>query len=165
MKKIILVLGAPNDKFGNLSQIAIDRLDCTFGISRNNNDSQILCSGGHGDFNPTDRPHAEYSKAYLMTKGVPLQDFLPFALSAHSVDDIRKSLPILEFEQADLIMLVTSDFHMPRIKILWEIMAPKNLPIVFIPATSRLDARELTNLQQHEKLAIQTLEKNHYKVY
>lgn len=154
MKKIILVLGAPNDERGNLSQIAMDRLDCVFELSRYNDSCKILCSGGFGGFNPTDLPHATYGKAYLMLKGIPNQDFLPFALSAHSVDDIRKALPILEEEQPDVVMLVTSDFHMARIKILWNIIAPKNFPIIFISAVSSLDMQQLEVLYEHEKNAI-----------
>lgn len=165
MKKIIIVLGAPNDEYGNLSQIAIDRLDCAFEIIKSNDDCQILCSGGHGNFNPTSRPHAEYGKEYLLSKGISDHSFLPFALSSHSVDDIRKSLPILQKEQPVVVILVTSDFHMPRIKILWNIIAPENFLIIFIPAVSRLTVQQLTILQEHEKLAIQALEKNHFKVY
>lgn len=165
MKRVILVLGAPNDEMGNLSQIAIDRLDCVFELSRCNDSCQILCSGGFGSFNPTDLPHATYGKTYLVSKGIAVQFFLPFALSAHSVDDIRKALPILEDEKPDLVLLVTSDFHMARIKILWNIIAPKSFPIIFIPATSRLDMQQLAILHEHEKNAIDALEKNQFKIY
>lgn len=165
MKKVILVLGAPNDERGNLSQIATDRLNCVFELCRYNDSCQILCSGGFGGFNPTDLPHATYSKAYLVSKGIPNHFFLPFALSAHSVDDIRKALPILEEEKPDIVMLVTSDFHMERIKILWDIIAPKRFPIIFIPAVSSLDTQQLVMLEEHERNAIKALEKNNFKIY
>ncbi|MEJ5091165.1 hypothetical protein GEO21_14085 [Sphingobacterium faecium] len=80
MKKVILVLGATNDESGNLSQIATDRLNCVFELCSYNDSCQILCSGGFGGFNPTDLPHATYSKAYLVSKGIPNHFFylLPF---------------------------------------------------------------------------------------
>lgn len=58
MKRIILLLGAPNDDFGNLSKIALDRADCAFGIYSNNESIQLLCTGGCGKhFNTTNKPH------------------------------------------------------------------------------------------------------------
>lgn len=50
MKQIVLTLGAPNDEQGNLSPMAVDRLECTLGLYLHNDDVKILCTGGFGEF-------------------------------------------------------------------------------------------------------------------
>ena len=48
MKQIVLTLGAPNDEQGNLSPMAVDRLECTLGLYLHNDGVKILCTGGFG---------------------------------------------------------------------------------------------------------------------
>ena len=45
MKQIVLTLGAPNDEQGNLSSMAVDRLECTLGLYLHNDDVKILVPG------------------------------------------------------------------------------------------------------------------------
>ena len=45
MNKTILLLGASNDANGELSQMAIDRLECAYSIYANNSDISFLCTG------------------------------------------------------------------------------------------------------------------------
>lgn len=90
MKQIVLTLGAPNDEQGNLSPMAVDRLECTLGLYLHNNDVKILCTGGFGEsFNTTNHPHAYYSKRFLIERGVKESDFLEFALTTNTVEDFR----------------------------------------------------------------------------
>ena len=49
MKQIVLTLGAPNDEQGNLSSMAVDRLECTLGLYLHNDGVKILCTGGFGE--------------------------------------------------------------------------------------------------------------------
>ena len=44
MKQIVLTLGAPNDEQGNLSPMAVDRLECTLGLYLHNDGAMILCT-------------------------------------------------------------------------------------------------------------------------
>ena len=63
MKTIIMVLGAPNDEYGHLSAIALDRLYRAYDLAINNESAWILCTGGQGDhFNITDKPHTYYAQ-------------------------------------------------------------------------------------------------------
>lgn len=76
MKYIILLLGAPNDEQGRLSQMAQDRIDCAYNLYANNEHMTFLCTGGYGQhFNTTNRPHAYYAKQALIKKGVREEDF------------------------------------------------------------------------------------------
>lgn len=92
MKQIVLTLGAPNDEQGNLSPMAVDRLECTLGLYLHNDGVKILCTGGFGEsFNTTNHPHAYYSKRFLIERGVRECDFLEFALTTNTVEDFRMS--------------------------------------------------------------------------
>lgn len=165
MKQIILTLGAPNDEKGNLSRIATDRLECAYNLYIHNDNTRFLCTGGFGEhFNTTDQPHAYYSQQFLLRKGVKEDDFLEFAISSNTVDDFRKAKLIIEKEKPDLLMLVTSDFHMQRAKILHDIII-KYPHVAFIPAKSSLTEKELATYILHEQKAINELRKNNYVLY
>ena len=165
MKQIILTLGAPNDEQGNLSPMAVDRLECTWGLYLHNDNVKVLCTGGFGEsFNTTKFPHAYYSKRFLMKKGVKEHDFLDFALTTNTVEDFRLSKPIIEREKPDLLLVVTSDFHMKRVKLLHDLIL--NYPhVVFVPAKSSLSGGELAPLVLHEELAIRALQERDFKLY
>lgn len=165
MKNILLVLGAPNDKKGNLSRIALDRLNYAFELYLYNKNMRFLCTGGFGEqFNTTSLPHAYYSKQYLLEKGVKEKDFLEFVLSSNTVEDFRLSKLIIEQEQPDLLWVVSSDFHMKRVKILHDLIL--HYPnTIFTPALSTLTAQELSPLLLHEKQAIRELQANNFILY
>lgn len=157
MKKIILVLGSPNDENGNLSQIAINRLECAFSLYQNNDDAKFLLTGGFGEhFNITLDPHASYAQKFLIEKGVDKDDFLEFALSSNTFDDFEKSKLIINKEAFDLLMVVTSDFHMERVRIIYNKII-KYPDVLFIPAVSTFSQYELDKLLEHEKNAINRL--------
>lgn len=165
MNHIILVLGAPNDEYGNLSKIASDRLECAYSLYLNNDNSRILCTGGFGEhFNKSTQPHAFHAKRFLMNKGVPECTFLDYAPSSNTVEDFKKSKPIIEKEHPDTLLVVTSDFHMQRVKILHNIII--NYPsAIFIPAKSSLTETELIPLIIHEEKAIKQLKANNFILY
>lgn len=157
MKTLILLLGAPNDEQGGLSQIAVERGECAYYLYAANDNVNILCTGGFGEhFNTTTRPHAFYAKAALMKKGAREEDFLPFVLSANTYEDIEKARPVIEKAQPDLLIIVTSDFHMERVRLLQERIL--NYPnVLFVPARSGLPAGEMEGLVAHEQRAIERI--------
>ena len=133
MNKTILLLGASNDANGELSQMAIDRLECAYSIYANNPDIRFLCTGGFGEhFNTTQMPHAEYLRQWLLLKGV---------MNCMSID---------------LLIVVTSDFHVERVRMLYE-MFIRHENVIFIPATSALSSNELHARMAYEEKAIQFL--------
>ncbi len=165
MKNLLLVLGAPNDDEGNLSDIALDRLNCAYEFYKYNEDVKIMCTGGFGkSFNTTNKPHAFYSQTYLKAKGVPEGDLLPYILSANTVDDFRMSKDLILSYNPSLLLVITSDFHMARVKILHQIIVNYS-STRFIPAKSSLSESDLIPLIRHEKKAIQQLKENNYQIY
>ena len=151
MKYIILLLGAPNDEQGRLSQMAQDRIDCAYNLYANNEHMTFLCTGGYGQhFNTTNRPHAYYAKQALIKKGVREEDFLPFILSTNTYEELP-----------DMLIVITSDFHIRRAKLLHDRII--NYPhTLFLPAKSNLSEKELLSLIEHEQDAIKAIEENRF---
>lgn len=158
MKSIILLLGSPNNEKGQLSQIALNRIECAYNLYATNEQMRFLCTGGFGEhFNKTNQPHAVYAKQFLIEKGVKEDLFLPFILSSNTYEDFEKSKTTIEHESPEILYIVTSDFHIERAKILHNRII--NYPhTIFIPAKSSLSEKELSTLIEHERNAIKRLE-------
>lgn len=157
MTGLILALGAPNDKDGNLSTIAQDRLNAVLHILRFNPDYQVLNTGGRGKhFNDTGLPHHYYSRRYLEARGVPAAAFAPTVDSASTLEDFSLSAPLIRAWQPSVLVVVSSDFHMERVKIIQKRLL--DYPVVlFWGAASTVPAAELAALQAHEKKAVALL--------
>jgi uncharacterized SAM-binding protein YcdF (DUF218 family) len=160
MKSLILVLGSPNDKNGNLGQIALDRIGCAYGLYASNSNIAFLCTGGFGQhFNTTTLPHAHYAKQALIAKGAHQDHFLPLVESSNTYEDFEKSKPIIEAEAPGLLIVVTSDFHIERAGILQRTII--NYPnVILVPAKSSISEQELVRLREHEKNAIKRIKEN-----
>lgn len=157
MNKIIILLGASNGVNGELSQMAIDRLKCAYSIYTCNSDTKILCTGGFGKhFNTTNIPHAEYLKQWLLSKGVSDKNFLPFVISSNTNEDIRGLNDAIKYASAYLLIVITSDFHMKRTKMLYETLVHYD-NVIFVPAISSLTEDELHSRIIHEEQAIKLL--------
>lgn len=157
MNTILLLLGSPNNERGELSQIAIERINCAYNIYKSNNNIKLLCTGGFGEhFNKTSFPHAHYAQNALIEKGVLQNDFLPFVLSSNTYEDFEMAKPTIENNAPDLLIVVTSDFHMERAILLHKklIDYPRT---IFLPAKSSLCKSLLLPLIKHEKNAIKQL--------
>ena len=162
MKYIILLLGAPNDEQGRLSQMAQDRIDCAYNLYANNEHMTPIATGLYGQhLHTTNRPHAYYAKQALIKKGVREEDFLPFILSTNTYEDFKISKEIIEKELPDMLIVITSDFHIRRAKLLLDRII--NYPhTLFLPAKSNLSEKELLSLIEHEQDAIKAIEENRF---
>jgi len=153
-----MVLGAPNDHEGNLSQIAQDRLTCALRFYNANSDVKLICTGGFGQhFNTTDKPHYYYAKKYLTGKGLPADAFLDCPPSSNTIEDFQMTKDLVWEEKPDLLVVITSDFHLSRARYLFHkfINYPK---VVFIPAASSLPQDQLSSLLEHEARALKKLQ-------
>lgn len=149
MNTVIIVLGAPNDKNGNLSSIAISLTEY-----KKNKNCKVLCTGGFGEhFNITDKPHGFYTKNYLMQNGIHSSVFLEIALSSNTREDAELSKPILEKNGIDNAILVTSEFHMERAKLLFNKAMPE-IKFEYSEAITDICESDFQKLIEHEKNAI-----------
>lgn len=134
---VLIVLGSPNSSTGVLSDISKSRLN--FCLKHYSNNNKIICTGGWGKhFNTTNKPHAYYAKTYLIKHGVSKHYFLDDALSSNTVDDAVKIKPIIEKLNINYLTIITSDYHLDRVKLIFnDILKPFKLK--FIGVKSSLD--------------------------
>jgi uncharacterized SAM-binding protein YcdF (DUF218 family) len=157
MKGVIILLGAPNDDKGRLSRIAKERCEKAFLEYRIHPGYKILLTGGFGPhFNVTDKPHAYYSSRYLISKGVPERDILEFAESSNTLEDAELSWPIIQKYGVERVIVVTSDFHMQRTRMIFE-KRYLGISILFAESKTHLSQKELDKLKLKEKRALAQL--------
>jgi uncharacterized SAM-binding protein YcdF (DUF218 family) len=160
-KTAIIVLGAPNDAQGRLSSMAIERCQQALSEYRCRPGSQIIPTGGWGyHFNTADRPHGHYVRLYLEAQGVPAADILECAESANTIEDAQLSRPIIERHGIGELVVVTSDFHVPRARFIFEREFPE-LRLTFPGAKTNLPEDELARRKQHEETALAKLQQQH----
>lgn len=160
MNGIIIILGSPNDERGNLSDIAISRLERGMQEYRKREGYKILCTGGFGEhFNTTDRPHAEYSINYLLQSGIGETDILEIAESQNTAEDAVLAKPIIEKHGAKSLIIVSSDFHMKRVKHIFKKVF-KEFDLIFCGAQSNLDEQRQKALKNHEERELKKTKKS-----
>lgn len=154
-KTVLVVLGSPNSPDGVLSDISKSRLD--FCLNLYTKGDFVLCTGGWGDhFNTSKNPHAEYCKAYLTKNDILESAFLDFALSSNTVDDAIKVKPIVESIKHPQLKIITSDYHLERVKLIFnEILKPFELE--FFGVKSNLPDSVYNKLVTHEKKAVKSI--------
>ncbi len=156
-KLTIIVLVSPNNSAGNLSSIAIERCQQALAEYARNPGAKILPTGGWGEhFNTTDKPHGHYIRQYLTVHGVPEADILECAESANTIQDAQLTKPIIERHGITDLIVVTSDFHVPRAEFLFHREFP-NLRLTFSRAKTNLPEAELVKRIQHEQQALAKL--------
>lgn len=159
-KIAIVVLGAPNDAEGRLSTIAIERCRQALSEFARHTDAFIIPTGGWGaHFNTTDKPHGYYLRRYLEAQGIPPDRFLECAESANTIQDAELARPIIARHGITALIIVTSDFHLPRAQFLFQRAFP-GMELAFSAARTDLPAAELARLQAHEAGALAALMQN-----
>jgi uncharacterized SAM-binding protein YcdF (DUF218 family) len=154
MKGIVILLGSSNDENGNLSGIAIERCEQAIREYRQHPGYKLLPTGGYGPhFNMTDKPHAFYAQQYLVAHGIPADDVLEFAASANTLEDARLSRPIVEKHGVEQVVVVTSDFHVPRVRYIFE-REFHGIELTFSGCATHLPQAELEARKQHEEQAL-----------
>lgn len=162
----ILILGAPNDQNGNLSLIAKTRLIQGAKVLSLHPGFKILLTGGFGKhFNDTNQPHWKYAKDFLIKElSVSPDSFLGVSIeSANTVEDVEKSKSIFQKYNFKKIIVVTSEFHLKRVKYIIEkaLDLKENTLSYSCVADKELDEELLKELCEHEKQAIAYLQSNY----
>ncbi len=161
-KLAIVLLGAPNDERGNLSAMALERCDQAYAESVRHPDALILPTGGFGaHFNVTDKPHAFYTRNYLVGKGVAPSRFLSGAESGNTIQDAALAAPILQQAGVTDILLVTSDFHVERASFLFGLaLKGTGISMTVSPSTTHVPPEEMERLRAHETSSLARLRAN-----
>ncbi|MBN2091657.1 YdcF family protein [candidate division KSB1 bacterium] len=160
---LIVVLGSPNSETGQLYSIARERCELAMKLFHENPGAKLLLTGGFGaHFNVSAKPHAFYLQKYLMERGIPESAFLEFALSSNTLEDASLSKPIILNTDSRKITIVTSDYHYPRAKFIFEReFLDISLEISFCTSITNAEKCEidLEPLKKHEKMALEKLKR------
>ena len=163
MTDVVIILGGANDKKGNLSSISKERLNRGFKEYQKRKDCKVMLTGGFGkNFNITKKAHATYGKNYLLDKGVKRKDFLKIARSKNAVEDALLSKKILHGVKVRCLVVVTSDFHLKRVKFIFRRIFDR-YDLKFLRSKTKLSAEKLKHLKKHEVEALSELKENENK--
>jgi uncharacterized SAM-binding protein YcdF (DUF218 family) len=159
--KLILVLGSPNDRQGNLSQMAQSRLEVCIKLYQEEA-AKIVLTGGFGKhFNTSPHPHAFYLRQYLLRAGIPENDIAGLVESSHSVEDATLSKWIIDELKPEWIIVVTSDYHVMRAGIIFRaVYAPFDRFEIAGASSNLVDREVLQALKEHETVAVEDLTVN-----
>lgn len=118
---IIIILGSPNSKDGQLYSVAKQRCDKGIQEYLNNPAWRIVLTGGFGEhFNESAKPHTYYLKNYLLMRGIDPAAIIDSVMSTNTLEDASLSRPIIEQYNVGDILVVTSDFHYERARFIFE---------------------------------------------
>jgi hypothetical protein len=128
---IVVILGNTNDATGQLSPVAVSRLDTALAYFRSLGGSdrdrtRFVTTGGFGAFNPSSVPHGELMNRYLVANGLPESMLLPFINSNGTIDDglgvarLRDEMGLTDSS----VVIITSAFHMPRASMIFSRAMP-----------------------------------------
>lgn len=113
----IVVLGAQVKEDGSLSLQLKWRLDAAFDAWEKQNVPIVTC-GAQGSNEPA--PEAYVMRDYLVSRGVPEASILTDAASFNTRQNIRHASELLAGTGAQTVLIVTSDYHLPRAMALAE---------------------------------------------
>lgn len=107
----IVVLGAQVKADGSLSLQLQWRLDAAFEAWQKE-ESLIVTCGAQGENEPA--PEALVMRDYLMGLGVPEEMILTDESSFNTRQNIRHAAELLKGHDVQRVLIVTSDYHLPR---------------------------------------------------
>lgn len=107
----IVVLGAQVKADGSLSLQLQWRLDAAYEAWEKRNVPIVTC-GAQGSNEPA--PEAYVMRDYLVEKGVPEDMILTDAESFNTRQNIRHAAELLQGQEVTAVLIVTSDYHLPR---------------------------------------------------
>ncbi len=113
-------------------------------------------TGGFGNFNRANKPHAHYTRTFLLELGVAEKDLLEPALSRFTLEDATLSEPVVLRYSVKNLIVVTSDFHRNRAELIFgRIFTGYNVSVY--GSKTVLPQAELELLKQHENEAVARL--------
>lgn len=158
---LVLVLGSPNDEAGLICAMGQGRIALGLALYRERAAAgwKLLLTGGYGaHFNTTALPHAHYARALMLENGVPPDDVVELAESRNTVDDALAARPIVERHGAPKLLVVSSDFHLPRVEFVFRRVFPdRTLAFAGAPYLATRPPDEQARLQAHEERELANL--------
>jgi uncharacterized SAM-binding protein YcdF (DUF218 family) len=159
---LIVILGAPNDEHGKLSPIAVGRAERGYREYTRLRTAgwKFLLTGGFGaHFNTTAQPHAYYVRQHLLALGVPAVDIIGWAESRNTIEDGLFSRPLVARYGVNNLLIVTSDFHLGRVRFVFEHVFPTTtLTFALVDYLASCPEEEQRRIVAHETHGLQRLQ-------
>lgn len=154
---LIIVLGSTNSKQGVLAPIAKSRAAKAYEFWTAHRSYKFLLTGGFGaHFNQTPKSHGSYIRDYLVSLGLPRDEIIGMVDSFNTIEDAFLSSMAVEGIKIDELVVSTSDFHIPRARLIFEKVFPGQ-KIQFLSSTPPVSAAQKKKLQAHENFSIRRL--------
>jgi uncharacterized SAM-binding protein YcdF (DUF218 family) len=151
---VLIVLGAPNDRRGKLSAIAMGRAEMALKEYNQRAGCKIILTGGYGKhFNTARRPHAYYMAKFLISHGVSPDDLLELVESSNTIEDALLSKRVLHNMNVGTLFVITSGFHMERAQLIFN-QVFRQRRLIFIEASCQLSPSKLKRVRLHEAEAL-----------
>lgn len=130
--KILLIFGHKNQGF-ILSKDSLARCRVAKEVYRQGD--KIICLGGL--FSPQQNGVAVSNamKLWLTECGIPAEEITEENKSLTTIDNVVRVLPLLPLNSENKIFGITSEYHVCRTEIIWEIVT--NRPIKMLPAEGK----------------------------
>jgi len=154
---IIIVLGKRLNDDNTPSHILRSRVKSSCELFDKTPNSKLLMSGGTvaGDI-----PEAQVMRDLATSEGVPEEDILIEAQSTNTIENAASSRVLVKKLSPDQICIVTSDFHMPRAKKVFEIIFGDAYAIRCVTDDAELTPEEQSFEDRKESEAILKVEED-----
>jgi len=154
--KLIILLGNTNSANGELSEIAKARCAVAISAIKNNSEYRVLPTGGFGDhFNTSNTAHWKHLTKYLMSQGISPDVMMVPQESSNTLEDALVARRISVLNKASAISVVTSEFHLERVRYIFERLFP-DFHLEFLAAEDNYVRSKINELKTHE---LENLEK------
>jgi len=145
-----IVLAQELKKDKSLSEQTRKRLEKGIELYFSNKINKIIVSGNYKELYGISL--AEAMEKYAIEKGVKKQDIVKEEISLESVGQLLFcKVGILEIKKWFNIVIISSDYHMERLKIISSIIFDKKYKVDFIGAESDINSEELAKLNKEEQ--------------
>lgn len=153
----LVILGSGNNLLGELTSIGRSRLDLAI-KEYVPFKTKFLLTGGYGNFNMTNLPHAYYQQQYLLHAGIRENEFFGAVISSNTVEDaigVNRFMLVNDLTSATII---TSDFHIDRTKYIFEKIKEPSVKLKYMSSLSNVENNtELQRLIKHEEESLAKL--------
>ena len=151
----IIILGEPLTYDGDLGVELTARAEKAIEIFKKKQAKKIIASGGKTSPNKKGITEAEGMKQYLIGRKIPARSIVK---EENSKDTIGNALftktKILDSSNWKKILIVTSDYHIPRAKYIFQKILGNKFKLDFQSSKSNLDAVEFAERKLREDIMI-----------
>lgn len=163
MKDAIIILAGGINNDGSLPNLPKKRVEKGVELYKNKVAPKLIMTGKYGfwlDFTKEipPRSEAEAMKEFALSLGVPAEDIILEQISKDTVGNAYfTKVDILEKNNWKNLVVVTSEFHIPRTKFIFDIVLGPEYKIEYTPTDDGLSEEERMNVEIKEEKTIQVL--------